>query len=429
MSTIIDVPDEKGIINKDRLFLASCVALVVTAMTFAIRAGIMNELAADFGFTDVQLGWINSMAFWGFPVATIIGGLVYNRVGPRNMMYAAFFFHVLGLVLTMMANSYALLMISTFFVGFANGAVEAACNPMIADMYHTNKTTMLNRFHVWFPGGIVVGALLGEVMGSMEMAWQIQIAVMLIPTVIYGVLIFGQKFPVSANIVSDTSENIRGVFTPLFLFIAALMTLTAISEFGPQQWVERTLAASGAQPLLVLALVTGVMALGRFFAGPLVHRLNPPGVLLMSAVIACIGIYLMSSAEGAMVYVSALLFAVGICYFWPTMIGLTAEYTPKTGALGMSLVGGAGMASTAIWNPIIGGWIDENRTEAIASGLSGDAADLAAGQAALSQMAIFPAILIVAFIVLYFLLRNRHEVSADEVILNDDAMAAPGSAR
>ena len=417
-------------INRDRLFLASCVALVTTSMTFALRAGILEELGIDFGLSDTQLGWVNSMAFAGFPVATVIGGLLYNRIGPRNMMYAAFIFHVLGIVLTILSTGFLGLMISTFFIGFANGAVEAGCNPMIADMYHKNQTTMLNRFHVWFPGGIVIGALLGHFMGGMDLSWQFQVGILIIPTLIYGVMIFGQKFPVSQFIESNTAENIKGLANPLFIFMLAAMTLTAISEFGPQQWVEKTLAASGADPLLVLALVTGIMALGRFFAGPLVHRLNPVGVLLMSAIVSCLGIYFMSSAEGTMVYVFAIVFAAGICYFWPTMIGVTSEYTPKTGALGMSLVGGAGMLSTAIWQPIIGGWIDDNKIAAAAEGLPPETVELVAGQQALEKMAIFPAVLIVAFAVLYFLLRNRKpEVSAADVILDKDAMSTPGSAR
>ena len=417
-------------INRDRLFLASCIALVTTSMTFALRASILEELGIDFQLSDTQLGWVNSMAFAGFPVATVIGGLLYNQIGPRKMLYAAFIFHVLGIVLTIMSTGFLGLLISTFFIGFANGAVEAGCNPMIADMYHRNQTTMLNRFHVWFPGGIVIGALLGHFMGQMDLSWQVQVGVLIVPTLIYGAMIFGQKFPVSQFIESNTANNIKGLANPLFIFMMAAMTLTAISEFGPQQWVEKTLAASGADPLLVLALVTGIMALGRFFAGPLVHRLNPIGVLLMSAIVSCIGIYFMSSAEGMMVYVFAIVFAVGICYFWPTMIGVTSEYTPKTGALGMSLVGGAGMFSTAIWQPIIGGWIDDNKVAAVAQGLEPEAVELIAGQQALEKMAIFPGILIVAFAILYFLLRNRKpNTSAADVILDKDAMSTPGSAR
>ena len=182
-------------ISKNRLFLACCVALVVTAMTFAIRAGILTELSEQFTLSDQQLGWVNSMAFLGFPVAMIIGGLLYNEVGPKRMMYAAFFSHLLGLVLTIMAGGFWGLLISTFFIGFANGCVEAACNPMIADMYHDNKTTMLNKFHVWFPGGIVIGSLVAQVMSGM--GWQAQIGVMLIPTLFYAYLIFGQTFPQS----------------------------------------------------------------------------------------------------------------------------------------------------------------------------------------------------------------------------------------
>ncbi len=394
-------------INRNRLFLASSVALVVTAMTFAIRAGILSQLGTEFDLTNQQLGWVNSMAFLGFPVAMMIGGLLYNDIGAKRMMWVAFICHTLGLGLTITAGGFWGLLISTFFIGFANGAVEAGCNPMIADMFPDNRTTMLNRFHVWFPGGIVIGSLVSGFMTNMDMGWQAQIAIMIIPTIIYAYLIFGQKFPENQNIVSSTAMNIKSLLSPLFIFIIVCMTLTATTEFGTTQWVEKILGHAGASPMIVLALVTGLMAVGRFFAGPLVHRLNPAGVLLVSAIISCIGIYMMSQVTGPMVYVAAVLLAIGICYFWPTMIGFTSEYIPKTGALGMSLVGGAGMFAMSIWNPIIGGWLDSNREEAIAKGFSGEMADLMAGQATLANIALFPAVLIVLFGGLYFYMRNR----------------------
>jgi len=388
-------------INKNRLFLASCISLVVTAMTFAIRAGILGQLGTDFGLSDTQLGFVNSMAFWGFPLATIIGGLVYNSVGPRNLMIVAFVSHILGIVLTIFAGGFWTLLISTFFIGFANGSVEAACNPMIADMYTKKRTIMLNKFHVWFPGGIVIGALISKFMTDASMSWQLQIGIMLIPTLLYGLLFFGQKFPKSENMVSDTAVNIKNLVAPLFLFILVCMTLTATTELGTQQWVERILGSSGASPMLILAMVTGIMAVGRYFAGPIIHKFNPPGVLWISSIVAAIAIFLMSSATGGMVYVSAILFAIGVMYFWPTMIGFVSEYIPKSGALGMSIIGGAGMFATGIWQPVIGSWLDTARETALAAGLTTDQAELAAGQATLGNIVYFPVLLIVLFGILF----------------------------
>lgn len=403
--------------NRDRLFLASCVALIVTAMTFAIRAGILNDLNVEFGLDDTQLGWVNGMAFAGFPVAMMIGGALYNSVGPRKIMYAAFICHIVGLLWTIFAGDimgpYLDLLLSTFFIGFANGCVEAACNPMIADMYPDKQTEMLNKFHVWFPGGIVIGSLVAQFLGPV-LGWQGLIAIMLVPTAIYAFLLFGQAFPKSQNIVSDTSKNFAGLLNPLFLFIILCMTLTAATEFSTTQWVERILQASGAQPLIVLALVTGIMALGRFFAGPIIHRFNPTGVLWVSAILSTIGVYLLSTLTGGAVYGAAIIFALGICYFWPTMIGFTGEYLPNTGALGMSLVGGAGMFSMVIWNPVIGNWLKEAAATAEAAGITGAEAEIMAGQATLSAMVWFPAILIVLFGLLYFYMRgkiNKHAVA------------------
>ncbi|SOD93686.1 MFS transporter [Spirosoma fluviale] len=406
-------------VNPSRLFLASCLALITTAFSFSIRAGILPQLGTEFGLTAEQLGFINSMWFLGFPISMIVGGLVYNTVGPKIIMNVAFVCHTLGILLTIFAGGYSTLLISTLFIGIGNGCTEAACNPMIADMYTgTTMNKMLNRFHMWFPGGIVVGSLISLAMTKMGMSWQTQVGIIMIPTLAYAFLFWGQAFPkAKVEGAMSLSENFRAMINPLYIFIFCCMAITAISEFGPQQWTTLILSKSGAEPLLILALVTGLMAVGRYFGGPIIHKLDQTGVLLGGAVFATIGIYLFSTQTGAMAYVAAVFFAVGVCYFWPTMIGFVAERIPLSGALGMSVVGGVGMFSTSIWQPIIGGWIDASRVEKAAAGLSGDALELAAGQATLLRMTTFPIILIVAFTLLWFWMRNRKAGHVDESVV------------
>ncbi|MGB2045478.1 MAG: MFS transporter [Porticoccaceae bacterium] len=400
--------------HSTRLFVACCIALTVTAMTFAIRAGILGQLGVDFGLSDTELGWVNAMAFLGFPIATMAGGLLFNLLGAKRLLAIAFVGHILGLILTVYAGGFWTLLISSFCIGFANGAVEAGCNPLVADIYHKNKTTMLNKFHVWFPGGIVIGALTSKFMTDMGMGWQLQIAVMLIPTLIYGAMMFTQKFPPTENTETSTAHNIRALFSPLFLFMAFCMTLTATTELGTQQWIERILGASGASPMLIMAMITGLMAVGRYFAGPLVRGLHPAGILLASAVISTIGIYSMSIATGGMVYFAAILFALGVTYFWPTMLGYVAEYIPQTGALGMGIMGGAGMFAVSMWNPVIGSWIDTARLAAQQQNLSETAAELAAGQATLANLSLFPLTLIVAFSLLFLFTRKVNSTEAEK---------------
>ena len=447
-------------INKQRLFNASCFALITTAFSFSIRAGILPQLATDFNLSGEQLGFINSMWFLGFPIAMIVGGLVYHTFGPKNIMMVAFICHALGIILTLypqLLGGYTGLLVSTFLIGIGNGCTEAACNPMIADTYQgAEMSTKLNRFHMWFPGGIVLGSLLSKFMTDANLGWQAQIWLILIPTLIYAYLFWGQTFPTSQN-ADNTKVNksfksaipffgIAVIFTlvpylcglleiqnfltnnaqifyyigilscligvylsfgPLYLFIFACMAITAITEFGPQQWTGLIMSKSGASPMLILALVTGLMAVIRYFAGPIVAKFDQTGVLLGSAIFAAIGIYLLSTQTGGMVYVAAVFFAMGVALFWPNMLGFIAEKVPLSGALGMSIVGGVGMFSTSIFQPIIGRWIDTAKTEQTAAGLTGDAMELAAGQSTLSTMIIFPLILIVAFTGLYLYMRKR----------------------
>jgi hypothetical protein len=225
---------------------------------------------------------------------------------------------------------------------------------------------------------------------------------------IYAYLFFGQEFP-KAKVAAATSlaENLKAMISPLFGFMFVCMALTAISEFGPQQWVGLILAKSGAQPMLILALVTGLMAVARFFGGEVVHKLDQTGVLLGSAILATIGVYLFSTQTGSMAYVAAIIYALGIAYFWPNMIGFIADKIPKSGALGMSIIGAVGMFSTSIFQPIIGRWIDSDKADAAAQGFTGDELELVAGQSTLGTMVVFPAILIVLFSILYFWIKRR----------------------
>ncbi len=411
-------------VNNQALFLGSCLALITTGLTFSIRAGILPQLGENFNLNAEQLGFINSMWFLGFPISMILGGLFYYKIGPANIMRIAFVAHTLGIILTIYAQGYSLLLLSTLFIGFGNGCTEAACNPLIADLYSGKKMDkMLNRFHMWFPGGIVIGSLTSKFLTDWGVSWQVQMWLIMIPTIIYAILFFGQTFPAAkAAAVESISNNFKAMFSPIFIFLFCCMALTAISEFGPQQWVGIIMAESGASPMLVLALVTGVMAVGRFFAGPVIKLLGQTGVLLFSAIFATIGIYLFSVVTGGMVYLAAILFAVGVCFFWPTMIGTTAQRVPLSGALGMSIIGGVGMFSTSIFQPIIGRWIDNSKQAVAEIGSTTENVDLLVGQITLAKLAIFPAILIVLFLIFFFWQRKAQPEA--EVASNSELEAS-----
>ena len=237
--------------NNKRLFYGSCFALITTALSFSIRAGILPDLGKGLGIDEVSLGFINTMWFWGFPISMIIGGLVYNSVGGKVIMQFALFAHAIGILLTIFAPSfgtsaYTVLLISTLLIGIGNGCTEAACNPMIADTYEGNMMSkMMNRFHMWFPGGIVLGSLISYAMAGT--AWQSQIWVIMIPTIIYAYLFWGAEWPkAKSEEQADLGNNFKAMASPLFIFMLVCMGLTAMSEFAPNQWVSVTLSESGA---------------------------------------------------------------------------------------------------------------------------------------------------------------------------------------
>lgn len=229
--------------NRNRLFIASCFALLTTAFAFGIRAGIMNDLVTDMSLNDRQLGWINFMGIFGFPIATLIGGPLYNSLGPKKIGDIAFISHILGITFSILSGSFITLFFSTFFISFGNGMVEAAYNPMIASMYDDKKAVMLNRFHVWFPGGIAIGSVLALMVTGIGGGWQMKLGIMYVPALIYFFMFRGQTFPDPAEeAATSTSENVKAIFSsPIYWLMLACMVLTATTELGTQSWVERIL--------------------------------------------------------------------------------------------------------------------------------------------------------------------------------------------
>lgn len=417
-------------IQTNKLFWASCLALLVTSLSFGIRAGIMNQLGVDFQLSASQLATITATAFWGFPLAIVIGGFIVDIIGMKRLLVMAFIFHLVGIVLTIFAQGYWTLFFSTLLIGIANGTVEAACNPLVATLYPNNKTTRLNYFHLWFPGGIVIGTLLVILFVQLGLGWKIQVAMMLIPTLIYGYLFSKLDFPVTERVSSGYSsfDMYNAVLSPLFVFMFICMFGTAITELFTGQWIGMLLKNVTDNAVLLLTLTTGIMVIGRGFAEPVVHRLAPQGVLLLSAIFAAAGLYMLSTFTGNSIFFAAIIFGIGVCYFWPTMIGFVAENIPKSGALGLNLMGAAGMFAVSIYTIFMGGFYDNLIVKHLPAGATLDTylkaaensapaqalaeAKNLAGPEILQATLVIPVILVFAFGGLVLYMRSKKKATA-----------------
>lgn len=399
--------------QRSQLFVASCLALLVTSLSFGIRAGILGRLGVQFELSAGELGTIAATAFWGFPLAVIIGGFVVDIIGMKRLLIVAFVFHLAGILLTVFAGGYWSLFISTLCIGIANGTVEAACNPLVATIYADNKTTKLNHFHLWFPGGIVIGTLLVYFLDKAGIGWQIQVGLMAIPTLIYGYLFSKLDFPVTERVASGVSagEMYKSLLNPLFIVMIILMFGTAITELFTGQWIDVLLKNVSDNAILLLTIETGIMVIGRGFAGPVVHRFSPTGVLLISAILSAVGLYLLGHSSGNMLFVGAIVFGMGVCYFWPTMLGFVSENLPKTGAVGMNLMGGAGMFAVSVYTVFMGEYYDKLVSGKLPAGDTSEAAmneaKKLAGPEVLNATLIIPVILSVAFAILLVYMRGR----------------------
>ena len=363
--------------HTSRLFVASCISLVTTAMVFAIRGDIEPAMSAAFQLTAQQMGLIWSPAFWAFTIAIFLSGALVDVVGMRALHILSAVGYLIGVALVLLApfptapvpsifatTGTTMLYVGFFTMGLSQGLVEGVINPLVATLYSAEKTKKLNQLHAWWPAGMIIGGLLAYAFTNFGASWQIKLSLILVPAAVYLVMAIGESYPRTERVASNvsTGEMWREAGRPLFLLLFICMWMTAAVELGPDQWFPSVMSSlTGMQGILFLVYTAGLMfVLRTYFAGVAHH--SPIGTLVVSAVLAAVGLYwlggLQPGASPVVAIAAATIFGIGKTYFWPTMLGVTAEQFPRGGALLISLMGGAGMLSTAIVLPIMGARID-----------------------------------------------------------------------
>jgi MFS family permease len=365
--------------DQRRLFLASCIALITTAMTFSVRADILNAFGAEFNVDHAQQGWISYCGLFGFPIAILLVGPLVDSIGMGRLLKTAAVAHILGVIVTIIspALGFPALLAATLVIGFANGTVEAVINPLVATIFPTQKAHKLSILHAWWPGGLVIGGLtaygIGQAMG--EGSWRIKMATIIVGAVVYLVLVMGQEFPKTERVAAGVSnaEMLKAVAEPGFLFMMLCMCMTAITELGPDQWVGSVMGdIAKMSGILILVYTSVVMFLMRFYAGPVAHKLSPFGLLCAAAAISSVGLFMLSSVTAAgSAFVAATVFAVGKAYFWPMMLGVANERYPRTGSLGLALMGAAGMIAASLAGPTMGRIYDRGTIAALPADVAG----------------------------------------------------------
>lgn len=373
-------------IDRRWLFVCSCIALVTSAFTFAVRGDILQEMGDSFQLTQERKGGIEGAVFIGMALSMFFGGFVCDLLGIRRIMFLAFASHLLGSLATIFASffmdslsaffdptpeaAYYWLYGSSMLMGCGNGFTEVGINPLIATLYSDKKTHYLNILHAWWPGGLVIGGLLAQVVirrvlpegvAGLDL-WQISLCLIALPAVVYGFMLVPARFPMTERVESgvSTGDMFKECARPLFLIWSICMLMTAATELGPQKWQESVMrSTANISGTLILVYTSGMMFVLRHFAGPIAHRLSPVGMLTGSAALAGIGLFLLSYANDAVsAFGYATIFGLGIAYFWPTMLGVTAERFPKGGALALALMGSVGNLSISQVLPQMGRIVD-----------------------------------------------------------------------
>ncbi len=392
--------------NASRLLWAGFMAILAAGVGFAIRGGIFDNWGKEFGFTATQLGAIGGAGFTGFCFGIIIGGVIVDKIGYGKLVILAFAAHIISAIVTFGAstpeNAYQMLTAGMFIFAFANGTLEAVANPLVATLYPNNRTHFLNILHASWPAGMIIGVVLGWFLDDkMQLHWKVQLALYLIPTVVYGLMFFGQHFPKSEASAKGASigemfkdVGILGAAVVGYLLVqffatnvglpaaaawgvgivivVAVAVITKFSigsillfvlfithalvgavELGTDGWIQNITGNlfSSEQGKALFLWTSAIMFLLRFCAHWIENtlKLSPIGLLLLCAVFAVVGLWLASGMQTFTMALIALgIYAIGKTFFWPTMLAVVGDRFPRSGAVAMSIMGGIGMLSAGL---------------------------------------------------------------------------------
>jgi MFS family permease len=406
--------NNKNAAAPDRMLFLTCfIAIVTTSFGFILRALVLPEWGVEFNLTQTQLGEISGVGLWPFAISIVIFSLVVDKIGYKTSLGFAFVCHITSVILTIFATGYSGLYLATFIGALGNGIVEAVANPVVATMFSKNKTKWLNALHAGWPGGLVLGGIIALLMGT-DAKWEYKIALTLIPTFIYGIMMLRRKFPVNERVQAGVSYKemlqevgaigalmivaliifqlgavfawpiwfnigttllitiLFGLYTkslgqPLFLILLAIMIPLAITELGTDSWItglmEPEMKNIGLQAGWVLVYTSAIMFVLRFFAGAIIHKISPLGLLAICSMIAAVGLFFLSRSSGIMILVAATIYGLGKTFFWPTMLGVVAERFPKGGALTLNITGGLGMIAAGVIGAGVLGFIQDSSIE------------------------------------------------------------------
>ncbi|NOZ39839.1 MAG: MFS transporter [Planctomycetes bacterium] len=358
---------------RGKLLWASFLTLIASGFGFATRAAAGGVWEREFGLGGGQFGAIMGAGFLGFAVMIFFGGILVEKFGYKKLLLLAFVMHLVSAAMLFMVGpafsalaesdptaatdrAFVVLWWSVFLFSICQGLYEAVINPLIAQLYPESQTHHLNILHAGWPGGMIVGGLfaacfIGNDCWITELPWTFSLSSFAIVVLIYGILVIPQKFP---STVGESTSNFATIFSCFvslpFLLLMVLHGLLAYMELGVDSWMTKLMENLLPNSILILVYTSMLMFVLRFFAGPIVHKINPIGLLLASSVIAVLGLLWLALPiqSVAVIFAAATFYSFGKAFLWPTMLGIAGERYPQCGSVAMGALGAAGMLSVGL---------------------------------------------------------------------------------
>jgi MFS transporter, FHS family, glucose/mannose:H+ symporter len=148
--------------NRRLVFAAACIGMLLFGIVLISLGSLLPSLTKKFVMNEIAAGSLVTLLPFGILAGSIVFGPVVDRYGHKALLIICSLLVLIGLEGIAFADSFFILQISIFLIGFGGGVLNGGTNALVADISSEGKGAKLSLLGVFFGiGALGMPAVLG----------------------------------------------------------------------------------------------------------------------------------------------------------------------------------------------------------------------------------------------------------------------------
>ncbi len=340
------------------LILAAILAIFVYGMIAAMLGTILPNLSQTFQLTPEQNSYIALAQGLGLTVASISVGPLVDNKGKKTGLLLGLSLIAISLYALPNSTGYGMIIVAMFVLGVGGGIIVTGANALVSDIGAERRATVLNFLNLFFGlGGLTTPFIAANFLSGNAISLCYLTAVLTTATL--AVHSFTKMPPPSGERGFKAAEASTLLGKPSLFLLALFLFLYVACEVGVWNWLPRHLIAQGipeSQALNILSLGFALgLLIGRVAVAPILIKIAPPTVTLVTSVLMAITTYAMlQTTDPTTAGIAVFCAGLAMAPVFPTTLAMVGNAFPRMTATAMGIVITSGWIGLVVSSPIIG---------------------------------------------------------------------------